>query len=187
MYGLKTDKSDCVDSGDVYVCLCVCVSISWPGRRSCSLCTAPPKSWSSCWSSAPEDSHYEVMRPCHSRRGHQPSTSHSSRPCVGDPHWSTRAKSSSQAWKEKKKHTDRVSTYFYFVNECVLWCCYKVSPCAVSEDVFAVEGVNGHILLHRAVVEDGVPAVEQNLILRDKELSEKSGNRACVSLFLFWN
>lgn len=69
----------------------------------------------------------------------------------------------------------------------MLWCCYKVSPCAVSEDVFAVEGVNGHILLHRAVVEDGVPAVEQNLILRDKELSEKSGNRACVSLFLFWN
>lgn len=50
----------------------------------------------------------------------------------------------------------------------MLWCCYEVSPCAVSEDVFAVEGVNGHILLHRAVVEDGVPAVEQNLILRDK-------------------
>lgn len=39
------------------------------------------------------------------------------------------------------------------------------SPCAVIEDVFAIKGVDRHVVLHSAVIEDGVPAVEQNLVL----------------------
>lgn len=40
------------------------------------------------------------------------------------------------------------------------------SPCAVSQNVLAIEGVDWHIVLHSAATEDGVPAVKQNLVLR---------------------
>ncbi len=39
------------------------------------------------------------------------------------------------------------------------------SPCAVTENIFAIEGVDRHAVLHSAVIKDGVPAVEQHLIL----------------------
>lgn len=38
-------------------------------------------------------------------------------------------------------------------------------PCVVIENVFAIEGVERHVL-HFAAIEDGVPAVKQNLILQ---------------------
>lgn len=41
------------------------------------------------------------------------------------------------------------------------------SPCAVTENILAIEGVDWHIILHSAVIEDGVPAVKQNLILKE--------------------
>lgn len=40
-----------------------------------------------------------------------------------------------------------------------------VSPCAVVEDVFAIEGVHRHVVLHPALIKHGVPAVIQNLVL----------------------
>lgn len=39
------------------------------------------------------------------------------------------------------------------------------SPCSVSEDVSAVKRVDGDAVLQSALVENGIPAVEQNLVL----------------------
>lgn len=41
------------------------------------------------------------------------------------------------------------------------------SPCAVTENILATEGVDRHVILHSAIGEDGVPIVEQHLILRE--------------------
>lgn len=47
--------------------------------------------------------------------------------------------------------------------------CSGLSPCAVAEDVSAVKRVDGNAVLDSALVEDGVPAVEQNLVLMKRE------------------
>lgn len=39
-------------------------------------------------------------------------------------------------------------------------------PCAVTENVFAIKGVDRHVVLYSAVIEDGAPAVKQNLVLQ---------------------
>lgn len=39
-------------------------------------------------------------------------------------------------------------------------------PCAVTENVFAIEGVDRHVVLYSAATEDGVPAVKENLVLQ---------------------
>ena len=52
-----------------------------------------------------------------------------------------------------------------------------VSPCAVVEDVFAIEGVHRHVVLHPALIKHGVPAVIQNLVLM-KVTQQKSVQRS---------
>lgn len=41
------------------------------------------------------------------------------------------------------------------------------SPSVVAEDVFAVKRVDRHAVFHPALVKDGVPAVEQDLVLME--------------------
>lgn len=48
------------------------------------------------------------------------------------------------------------------------------SPCAIAEDVPAVERVDGNVVLHSTIVKNGVPAVEQNLILRSKHIASRA-------------
>lgn len=47
----------------------------------------------------------------------------------------------------------------------------RSSPSAVAQDVPAVEGVHAHAVLQTPVLEDGVPAVEQKLVLERAEVS----------------
>lgn len=51
------------------------------------------------------------------------------------------------------------------------------SPCAIAEDVPAVEGVDGNVVLYSTIVKNGVPAVKQNLILMTKQIGRRAGWR----------
>lgn len=55
-------------------------------------------------------------------------------------------------------------------------CSGHYSPCAVTENVFAIEGVDRQVVLYSAVVKDGVPAVKQNLVLT-KTTNSRAINR----------
>lgn len=49
-----------------------------------------------------------------------------------------------------------------------------LSPCAVTENVFAIKRVDRHVVLYPAVVEDGIPAVKQNLVLTKTQIKNAS-------------
>lgn len=51
-----------------------------------------------------------------------------------------------------------------------------LSPCAVTENVFAIKRVDRHVVLYPAVVEDGIPAVKQNLVLTKTQIKK------CISM-----
>lgn len=54
------------------------------------------------------------------------------------------------------------------------------SPCAIAEDVPAVERVDGNVVLHSTIVKNGVPAVKQNLILRSKQIASRADSLRLV-------
>ena len=83
----------------VVECVCVCSRpISWRARCSYSQCRARRRSWHSYWGSAGEDGrHPTARRPCPSEPARPRAMPHSSCPPDGDPRWSSRATTSSQA------------------------------------------------------------------------------------------
>lgn len=60
------------------------------------------------------------------------------------------------------------------------------SPCAIAEDVSAVKRVDGNVVLYSTVVKNGIPAVEQNLILMTKQIGRRADSLRLV-IEMNWN
>ena len=112
------------------------------------------------------------MTPCRSAPGRPHATSRRNCRRGAARRRLTHATSSSLAWDKTETMTFLMFAIVFYFHRFIFRVKRVIrgllaSPCVVIENVFAIEGVERHVL-HFAAVEDGIPAVKQNLILRNK-------------------